>query len=83
MLYILTTDIIIIIANGGLPGSSGTIMGHNIQITHITQNKTTLKRNTAHKTTHTIKDTLPACQQALQPWVSLGLLYNQSPLLGF
>jgi hypothetical protein len=26
---------------------------------------------------------LPACQSALQPWVSLGLLYNQSPLLGF
>jgi hypothetical protein len=23
------------------------------------------------------------CQSALQPWVSLGLLYNQSPLLGF
>jgi hypothetical protein len=22
---------------------------------------------------------LPACQSALQPWVSLGLLYNQSP----
>jgi hypothetical protein len=28
------------------------------QITHITQNNTTTKRNTAHKTTHTIKDTL-------------------------
>jgi hypothetical protein len=23
---------------------------------------------------------VPACQSALQPWVSLGLLYNQSPL---
>jgi hypothetical protein len=22
---------------------------------------------------------MPACQTALQPWVSLGLLYNQSP----
>jgi hypothetical protein len=22
---------------------------------------------------------MPACQSALQPWVSLGLLYNQSP----
>jgi hypothetical protein len=22
---------------------------------------------------------LPACQSALQPWVSLGLLHNQSP----
>jgi hypothetical protein len=28
------------------------------QITHITQNNTTTKRNTAHKTTHTIKDKL-------------------------
>jgi hypothetical protein len=26
---------------------------------------------------------LPASQSVLQPWVSLGLLYNQSPLLGF
>jgi hypothetical protein len=24
-----------------------------------------------------------ACQSALQPWVNIGLLYNQSPLLGF
>jgi hypothetical protein len=24
---------------------------------------------------------LPACNSALQPWVSLGLLYNRSPLL--
>jgi hypothetical protein len=24
---------------------------------------------------------MPACHSALQPWVSLGLLYNQSPLL--
>jgi hypothetical protein len=27
-------------------------------MTHITQNNTTIKRNTAHKTIHTIKDTL-------------------------
>jgi hypothetical protein len=33
-------------------------IGHNTQITHITQNNTTIKRNTAHKTTDTIKDTL-------------------------
>jgi hypothetical protein len=31
---------------------------HNKQITHITHNNATIKRNTAHKTTHTIKDTL-------------------------
>jgi hypothetical protein len=26
---------------------------------------------------------IPACQSALQPWVSLGLLYNISPLVRF
>jgi hypothetical protein len=31
---------------------------HNKQITHITQINTTIKGNTAHKTTHTIKNTL-------------------------
>jgi hypothetical protein len=31
---------------------------HNKQTTHITQNDSMIKRNTAHKTTHTIKDTL-------------------------
>jgi hypothetical protein len=35
-------------------GGSGTTIRHNTQTTHITQNNTTLKRNTAHKTTHTI-----------------------------
>jgi hypothetical protein len=48
----------ILTANGFLPGSSGNTMRHNKQITYITQNNTTIKRNTAHKTTHTIKDTL-------------------------
>jgi hypothetical protein len=47
----------ILIAKGVLPGGSGTIR-HNTQITHITQNNTTIKRTTAHKTTHTI-NTLP------------------------
>jgi hypothetical protein len=28
---------------------------------------------------HEDEGSLPACQSALQPWVSLGLLYNQSP----
>jgi hypothetical protein len=51
LLFILT-------ANGFLPGGSGNIIRHKKQITHITQNNTTIKRNTAHKTTHTIKDTL-------------------------
>jgi hypothetical protein len=31
---------------------------HNKQITHITQNNTTLKQNTSQKTTHTVNDTL-------------------------
>jgi hypothetical protein len=35
-------------------GGSGTTIRHNIQTTHITQNNTTIKRNTLHKTTHTI-----------------------------
>jgi hypothetical protein len=47
LLFILT-------ANGFLPGGSGTTIRHNKQITHITQNNTTIKRNTAHKTTHTV-----------------------------
>jgi hypothetical protein len=41
-------------ANGFSPGGSGTPVRHDTQITHITQNNTTIKRNTAHKTTHTI-----------------------------
>jgi hypothetical protein len=44
-----------------LPGGSGYTIKHNKQITHITENNTTIKRNTAHKTTHTIKDTLHIC----------------------
>jgi hypothetical protein len=51
LLFILT-------ANGYLPGGSGNTIRHNKQITHSTQNNTTIKRNTAHKTTDTIKDTL-------------------------
>jgi hypothetical protein len=41
-----------------LPGGSGYTIRHNKQITHITQNNTTIKRNTTHKATHTIKYTL-------------------------
>jgi hypothetical protein len=48
----------ILSANGFLPDGSVTTIRHNTQITHITQNNTTLKRNTAHKTTQTIQDTL-------------------------
>jgi hypothetical protein len=47
LLFILT-------ARGFLPGGSGSTIRHNTQITHIPQNNTTIKRNTAHKTTHTI-----------------------------
>jgi hypothetical protein len=42
-----------------LPDGSGTTIRHNTQITHITQNHTPhSNRNTAHKTTQTVKDTL-------------------------
>jgi hypothetical protein len=47
LLFILT-------ANGFSPGGSGTTIRHNTQTTHITQNNITIKRNTVHKTTHTI-----------------------------
>jgi hypothetical protein len=46
LLFILT-------ANGFSLGGSGTTGRHNTQITRTTQNSTTIKRNTAHKTTHT------------------------------
>jgi hypothetical protein len=58
LLLLLLLLLLILTANGVLPGSSGNTISHNTQITHITQNNTTIKRNTAHKTTHTIKDTL-------------------------
>jgi hypothetical protein len=51
LLFILTT-------NGDLPGASGNTIRHNKQITHITQNNIRIKRNTAHKTAHTIEDIL-------------------------
>jgi hypothetical protein len=56
--YYLLLLLFILTANGFLPGGSGYTIRHNKQITHITQNNTTIKRNTAHKTTHTIKDTV-------------------------
>jgi hypothetical protein len=52
-LYLSISHIIIILliltANGYLPGDSGNTVTHN------TQNKTTIKRNTAHNTTHNNK----------------------------
>jgi hypothetical protein len=51
---ILLLLLFILTANGFLPGGSGYTIRYNKQITHITQNNTTIKRNTAHKTTHTI-----------------------------
>jgi hypothetical protein len=41
---------------GFLPGGRGYTIKHNKQMTHITQNITTIKRNIGHKTTHTIKE---------------------------
>jgi hypothetical protein len=58
VLLLLLLLLFILTANGFLPGGSGNTIRHNKQITHITQNNATIKRNTAHKTTHTIKDTL-------------------------
>jgi hypothetical protein len=59
VLYEKLTVIIIILlftltANGFLPGGSRTTIKYNTQITHITQNNTTIKGNIAHKSTHTI-----------------------------
>jgi hypothetical protein len=47
-------DIYFKTANGFSPGGSGTTIRHNTQTTHITQNNTTIKRNTVHKNAHTI-----------------------------
>jgi hypothetical protein len=47
LLFILT-------ANGFLSGRSSTTIRHNTQITHIAHNNTMIKRNTAHKFTHTL-----------------------------
>jgi hypothetical protein len=58
LLLLLFIYLFILTANGVLPDGSGYTIRHNKQITHITQNNTTIKRNTTHKTTHTIKDTL-------------------------
>jgi hypothetical protein len=43
--------IFILTANGFSPGGSGTTIRHSTQTTHITQNSTTIKRNTVHKNT--------------------------------
>jgi hypothetical protein len=55
---ILLLLLFILTKNGFLSGGSVNAIRHNKQITHITQNNTTIIRNTAHKTTHTIKGTL-------------------------
>jgi hypothetical protein len=46
--------IFILTANGFSPGGNGTTLRHYPQTTHITQNNTTIKRNTVHKNTHTM-----------------------------
>jgi hypothetical protein len=46
--------LLILTANGFLPGGKGTTIRHYTQITHITQNNTTIKRNTTHKITYTV-----------------------------
>jgi hypothetical protein len=67
VLLLLLLLLFILTANGFLPGGSGNTMRHNKQITHITQNNTTIKRNTAHRTTHTIKDTLQSIDDPDSP----------------
>jgi hypothetical protein len=54
LLLLLLLLLFILTANEFLSGGSGTTIRHNTQITHIIQNNTTIKRNTAHKSTHTI-----------------------------
>jgi hypothetical protein len=60
-----------------------TTVRHNTQITHITQNNTP-HSNTAHKTTHTIKDTLNtmnAMQIQLQLQLNKLILINKYTIL--
>jgi hypothetical protein len=54
IIIIIIIILFILTANGILPGYSDYTIRHNTQITHITQNNTTIKRNTTHKATHTI-----------------------------
>jgi hypothetical protein len=74
------SDIIILLlfiltANGFLPDGSDNTIRHNKQITYITQNNTTIKRNTAHKTTHTIKDRLHRMTTNNQNYVKYLLMF--------
>jgi hypothetical protein len=55
ILLLLLLLLLISTANGVLPGESDTSIRHNTQITHITQNNTSLKQNTINDTVHTIK----------------------------
>jgi hypothetical protein len=48
--------LLILTANGVLPGGSGNTIRQNKQITHITQNNTTIKQNSTQN--YTTKDTL-------------------------
>jgi hypothetical protein len=52
-LLLLFINLYFLTANGFIPDGSRTTIRHNTQTTHITQNNTTIKRNTVHKTTHT------------------------------
>jgi hypothetical protein len=54
IIIIIIIYLFILTANGFSPGGNSTTIRHNTQITHITQNNTTIKRNTVHKTTYTI-----------------------------
>jgi hypothetical protein len=76
LLLLLLLLLIILTANGFLPGGSGNKIRHKKQITHITQNNTTIKRNTAHKTTHTMKDTLHRMNTNNHKYLILKLFLN-------
>jgi hypothetical protein len=67
-MIIIILIVFILTANGFLPGGCRTAIRHNTQITHITQNNTTSKQNTAQKFTHTI--------HALHKMNNLSLEYN-------
>jgi hypothetical protein len=53
--YIQYNKLLFILPESGyLHGGNGTTIRHYTQITDITQNNTTIKRNTVHRTAHTI-----------------------------
>jgi hypothetical protein len=53
-MLLLLLFLFLLTANGFLTGGSATTIRHSTQMTHITQNNTTVKRNTARRSAHSI-----------------------------